>query len=373
MVSPMRYLPVANSSRAHRASLLLVLLTLCTMQGQAATKGPDAGNYTATDATAYSFVDISGASGGASVLANTDDGLSVLTLPFTFQFYGNAYTKICVSSNGALYFIANLTDCTGFNDFFNTDLTSTPAPVDHDLPALFPFWSDLSFQPAGAGSVLYQTPPANAGSRKFVVQWNKAFPQGKDGVSPVPVTFQVVLSEGSNQVLFQYKTVGLGPANVASNGGKATIGIRNAAGLTDNRQLPWSYSAPVVTDSSALIFIGDRTPPVITAVPNPSMIWPPTGKDVTVVVSGQITDESGINPTSPHYAVTDSYGQVSLSGAVVPAADGSYSFTILLPASRQDADQIGRIFSVVVSASDTAGNSSSTTALVTVPHDQAKK
>jgi hypothetical protein len=213
----------------------------------AATKGPDAGGYTASDATVYSLVDISGAGGGASVLAGIDDGVVPLTLPFTFQFYGRPYTTLCASANGAVYFVAAASACTALADFANADLTSTATP--NDLPALLPFWSDLTFQIPGAGAVFYQTIGA-AGSRRFVVQWNNAYPQG----SPNPVTFQVVLSEGSNRILFQYQSVGLGPANPASGGGLATVGIRNAGALTNNQQIAWSFDAPVLGDSSALLF-----------------------------------------------------------------------------------------------------------------------
>jgi hypothetical protein len=213
----------------------------------AATKGPDAGGYTASDATVYSLVDISGGGGGASVLAGTDDGIAPLTMPFTFQFYGRPYTTICASANGALYFVAGASACSGFSDFANIDLSSTATP--NDLAAVLPFWSDLTFQVAGGGSVFYQTVGA-AGSRRFVVQWNNAYPQG----SPNPVTFQVVLSEGSNRILFQYQSVGLGPANPASMGGRATIGIRNAGALANSQQIEWSFDAPVVGDSSALLF-----------------------------------------------------------------------------------------------------------------------
>jgi len=213
----------------------------------AATKGPDGGGYTASDATVYSLVDISGAGGGASVLAGIDDGVAPLTLPFTFQFYGRPYTTICASANGALYFVPAAGACSGFTDFANIDLTSAATP--NDLAALLPFWSDLTFQVPGAGAVFYQTVGA-AGSRRFVVQWNNAFPQG----SPNPVTFQVVLSEGSNRILFQYQAVGLGPANPASKGGQATVGIRNAGALTSSQQIEWSFNASVLGDSSALQF-----------------------------------------------------------------------------------------------------------------------
>ncbi len=213
----------------------------------AATKGPDTAGYSGTDAVVYSFVDLSGASGGASVLAGVDDGMVALTVPFPFRFYGRAYTIVCASANGALYFVDAASACSAFTDFANTDLTSTPVP--NDLAAAMPFWSDLTFHVPGAGAVFYQALGV-PGSRRFVVQWNNAYPQG----SPNPVTFQVVLSEGSHQLLFQYKTVALGEANPARNGGQATVGIRNAGALVNQQQIQWSFDAPVIADGSALQF-----------------------------------------------------------------------------------------------------------------------
>jgi Dockerin type I domain len=229
------------------ATALALSVCAATAMVSAATKGPDAGGYTASDAAVYSLVDISGPGGGASVLAGIDDGVVPLTLPFTFQFYGRPYTTVCASANGAVYFVAAASACSGFADFANTDLTSTATP--NDFPALLPFWSDLTFQIPGAGAVFYQTIGA-AGSRRFVMQWSNAYPQG----SPNPVTFQVVLSEGTNKILFQYQSVGLGPANPATNGGLATVGIRNSGAPTNNQQLEWSFAAPVLGDGSALQF-----------------------------------------------------------------------------------------------------------------------
>ena len=66
------------TARAVRVVSLLAAVTI----GLGATKGPDAGGYSATDSTVYSLVDISGPSGGASVLSGTDDGVVALTIPF---------------------------------------------------------------------------------------------------------------------------------------------------------------------------------------------------------------------------------------------------------------------------------------------------
>jgi hypothetical protein len=206
----------------------------------AATKGPDGGGYTATDSVVFSFTDLAGGSGGVSVLSGIDDGVAPLTLPFPFRFYGTAYSVVCVSANGALYFVSGAPACSGIQDFANVDITTAPTPGD--LPAALPFWTDLSFESAGAGSVLYQTLGA-VGSRRFIVQWHNALPVA--GASPV--TFQVVLSEMTHTLLFQYQSVGSGAGN-------ATVGIRNAQGLTNNKLLSWSFNAPSLQSASALSF-----------------------------------------------------------------------------------------------------------------------
>lgn len=360
----MRY-QTSALTRLRRAALAAVFVSASTA-GWTTTRGPDAGSYTGTDETVYSFVDIS-VSGAASILADTDDGTAALTLPFAFQFYGQPRTLVCVSSNGALHFVSILAACSGLNDFANTDLTSTQTPGDH--PALLPFWTDLTFDVPGSGAVFYQTQGA-PGSRRFIVQWNKAYPQG----SSSPVTFQAILSEGSNTVRFQYKTVDLGQGNPASKGGQASVGIRNAGLPAADEQIAWSYNAQVIGDESALLFSSassDTTPPILTASAAPSSLWPPNGKTVQVTITGSINDTTpGIDLASGHFAVSDEYGQVQPSGSFAIAADGRYSFTVGLVASRQGNDRSGRQYTIAILASDLAGNTGSASAVVIVPHDQ---
>jgi len=241
---------IDNGSGIRRAMLsaaVTALLMVIPSLTLAATRGPDAGGYTATDATVYSFVDLAVTGGAASILTGSDDETVVLALPFPFRFYGHNYDAVCVSSNGALYFIASAAACSGLVDFANLDLTaSTPAG---DPAAAFPFWSDLTFQVPGGGAVLYHTLGV-AGSRRFVVQWNDAFPA--DSLNPV--TFQAVLLEGTNRILFQYKTVDLGDSNPASGGGAATIGIRAPGAPANQQQIAWSFNVPVVPNESAIVF-----------------------------------------------------------------------------------------------------------------------
>jgi hypothetical protein len=115
----------------------------------------------------------------------------------------------------------------------------------------------------------------------------------------------------------------------------------------------------------------DTTPPVITLSVTPKVLWPPSGKMVPVTVSGTITDTgSGVNRNSAAFAVKDEYGEVQPAGAIALGAGGSYSFTVLLQASRLGSDLDGRRYTVTVRAKDNAGNRGSKTSAVTVPHDQ---
>jgi hypothetical protein len=92
---------------------------------------------------------------------------------------------------------------------------------------------------------------------------------------------------------------------------------------------------------------------------------------VPVTISGTITDVgSGVNPNSAAYTVKDEYGEVQPKGAITLGAGGSYSFAVLLQASRSGTDLDGRRYTVTVHARDNAGNAASKSAAVIVPHDQ---
>jgi hypothetical protein len=352
-----------------RRAAIAALLAGCSLGAFAATKGPDGGGYSASDETVSSFVDISGASGAAATLSGTDDGTAAVTLPFAFRFYGTSYSVGCVSTNGALYFVATAAACTGFDaDFANTDITA--AAVPNDRPALLPLWTDLTFQETGAGSVLYQT-LGTAPARRLVIQWNNAYPQG----SSSPVTFQIVLSESDNSALFQYKNVALDSTDPARNGAHATVGIRNAGSPANTQQLQWSVNVPVLANNSAILFtsaVVDATGPTVTATA-PGTLWPPTGKTIPVQVRGTISDSgSGVNRSSARFAVTDEYGAVQPSGSIVVAADGAFTVNVPLVADRLDADADGRKYTIVVTARDNAGNTGTATVVVRVPHNQGK-
>ncbi len=115
----------------------------------------------------------------------------------------------------------------------------------------------------------------------------------------------------------------------------------------------------------------DVTPPVVKVLVNSSTLWPPNGKMVPVVVGGSITDAlSGVNPSTASFAVVDEYGQIQPNGPVTLHAGGTFSFTVMLQASRNGDDTDGRHYTINVTAADYAGNTGSASAVVNVPHDQ---
>jgi hypothetical protein len=118
----------------------------------------------------------------------------------------------------------------------------------------------------------------------------------------------------------------------------------------------------------------DTTPPTVTIVSvTPATLWPPNGKLVPVILVATIMDTgSGMDPSTPAYTVEDEYGSVEPRGSLTLRADGRYTATIPLQASRNGNDTDGRLYTIIVSANDTEGNEGSAEAIVTVPHNQGQ-
>jgi len=116
----------------------------------------------------------------------------------------------------------------------------------------------------------------------------------------------------------------------------------------------------------------DTTPPTITASANKTQLSPPNGKLVTVTVTGTITDASEI--ASVTYTVEDEYGLVEPSGSaedgqITIGDDGDFSFAVKLRASRRGEDTDGRLYTIHITATDSAGNTATYPVEVLVPHD----
>jgi hypothetical protein len=116
-------------------------------------------------------------------------------------------------------------------------------------------------------------------------------------------------------------------------------------------------SLPVWVDSSA---------PSINVAASPSSAAK-RNTALSVTVSGRITDTpSGVQPNSATYSVVDEYGLNQPGGALVLLADGSYTFKLSLPATRQNKDADGHKYTITIRATDQAGNAGAASTVVTI-------
>jgi uncharacterized lipoprotein YddW (UPF0748 family) len=114
----------------------------------------------------------------------------------------------------------------------------------------------------------------------------------------------------------------------------------------------------------------DQTAPVISLSVDPSVIWPPNGKTVPVTISGSGADAvSGLSSVS--YVVTDEYG-TELGVPLRSLNGGSATWTdrLCVEARRNGHDLDGRVYQVVATLTDVAGNTATASVIIRVPHDR---
>lgn len=166
-----------------------------------------------------------------------DDQASSRSLGFDFQYLGNTYNTVLVSSNGYITFGS-----------YGASYWNRPIPDPSDPNNLIaPFWDDLN---PGAGGNVYVLLSGVAPNRIFTVEWADVphFPDVGNA------TFQVNLYEGSNEIVFQYIDVTFGDPSIDA-GASATVGLEDASGT---RGLLFSYNSPSLTDGLAVRFVPSR-------------------------------------------------------------------------------------------------------------------
>jgi len=147
----------------------------------------------------FNWIDITGT--GTPVTLDDDDDI-LITLPFTFPFYGEEKTSVRIGSNGYLTF--------GFagSTFTNTNIPNTGIPND----IICPFWDDLD--PTLGGTIHYLSTAS-----QFIVQYTGIIHFGKIE----PNTFQVILN-ADGSILFQY-------LDMQGNVNESTVGVEISDGM----------------------------------------------------------------------------------------------------------------------------------------------
>lgn len=169
---------------------------------------------------------------GTAIFINQDDVYGgVVNLPFNFCFYGNTYNQIVVGANGLVSF-----NTAYANAYCPWAFTATVPSAALPLNAIFGPYHDID--PSVCGNVRYAILGA-APCRVFVVNFDQVC---HFSCNSLISSSQIVLYETTNAIEVY---VANKPTCAGWNGGRAVIGIQNAAGsvgLTPNsRQTgPWT-------------------------------------------------------------------------------------------------------------------------------------
>ncbi|MCK6626130.1 MAG: hypothetical protein L6R45_13270 [Anaerolineae bacterium] len=227
---------------------------------KAASSAPDAFGYTYQDETeidgpTFGFIDISGTGTnlGLGDEGNANIPGGALT-GFDFAFYDLTLSDLLVSNNGVIQFNA-VGGTIGANNA--CPLSGGPNNI------IAPWWDDW-----GNGGDVFWEIQGSAPNRRLIVQWNN-MEHDKVDANGGSVTFEAVLFETSNLILFQYQDTTAGTDTDGTNldfGNGGSIGIRrNAATLSLQYE---GCNAPVLANDRAIRF--QHTSLTITKDANPS-------------------------------------------------------------------------------------------------------
>lgn len=137
-----------------------------------------------------------------------------------------------------------------------------------------------------------------------------------------------------------------------------------------------SHSFVLVVDDLAggtdadtvLVHVVDTTPPFIDVSVTPSVLWPPTGKFVTVQAEVLVSDSCDESPVVTLISITkNDPAKGGIEGAAIGTSDSEFR----LLAERGGKNKSGLVYTIVYGAVDASGNIMRDSAIVTVPHDMS--
>jgi hypothetical protein len=213
-----------------------------------------------------------------------DDGYATVTLPFTFNFYGNPYTTLYIGTNGYVGFtITSMTSLSAQN------LPSATAP--NNLIALF--WHDMNL--TNGGTITYSTEGVTP-NRKFIIYYNNV----KD--------FSVPANSNNKGQIILYETTNIIDVLVdnTNNTGTTytrTLGIENSGGTvaatpTGRNFASWTVAA---TAPEGYRFV----------IPTYSYAWTPSTNLNNATVYNPVASN---NTTATTFNVTATHSYTTCTG-----------------------------------------------------------
>ena len=198
----------------------------------------------------YSWVD---ATPGTAITL-TDDGTINIPMGFNFQFYDIGYDNITVSANGI---VIPGTNSTGAYVWANDSIPDSDAPNN----LIAPYWDDLD---PSAGGMIYSLLDGTAPNRRFIISWVDIPHRNTTGTA----SFQVILEESSNNIIFQYQDTDFGNT-LYNNGISATVGVEDVTG-TIGTQISYNNSSITPLSAKRLVYhgiVGNHRPAAIISAP----------------------------------------------------------------------------------------------------------
>ncbi|MFC4820644.1 hypothetical protein [Dokdonella ginsengisoli] len=216
-------------------------------------------NYVADDTAPADFVDVTAIGQALDIGQN---GQAAVALPFPVNFYGGPSRRIAVGVHGAIGFGTDVSGLIG--GVWDQPLPTANAANSGVYPVIAPLWMRLD---ARYGAI-YTATLGSAPNRRFVVEWYDRGMFASEGpADPQGATFEVVFSEGSDDIVFQYLHTtfedssydhGL-QASVGMNYGMMPDGVMgiatqyslNEPRIQDGLAIRWTPSAVVRSVASA--------------------------------------------------------------------------------------------------------------------------
>jgi len=243
-------------------------------------------------------IHLSLSTGGVALLTNCDDCSKTRALPFTFPFFGENFTSVNVTSNGAMYFTTPPAN----------DAVSSAAGLSQ-FKMIAGLWDDLRTDHGAGNDIYVVTPDAN----RVIFRWQTVTFGNGTPATELPVTFEIELrSDGT--ILTRYGNAAQSPdADVISR----VVGI--SGGEPDTYIVPSHTSEGTVidlTNAQTVTFL----PRSLTHTLTVASINPSSGVSITVSPSDAGDQGNGTTPFTRGYVPTSN---VNLTA---PATTGSNRF-----------------------------------------------
>jgi hypothetical protein len=288
--------PVVNTISSTPASICPGAITSLTAAATVLAGAPGPGPYTIE---VIPFAPVVPA-GPTNAGPTGDDNVGpAVNIGFPFQFYGNTYTQLRISTNGFL----------SFNPAVGSGCCSGPvlptAASQTDVVAIA--WNDLNT--AYGGTITYYN---LSSPNRFVLSFNGV---GQHGGGGAPLTGQAILYEDG--------VIDINITSVTSDGSTQTLGIQNSTGSLGSA--PPAYNGVNFTASNIAyrfsqfsnIPVNDYawSPAVLGNIANPAMQTTDASPNTTTVYTVTATSANGCTATS------------TVTTTVYPVTTGSASVT----------------------------------------------